>query len=146
MNFPLPFPKPTGRHLDHIGIAVRNLNESIPLFRRLLSVEATDQEVIKDAGVEAVFFQLQHAACIELIAPLTNQGAVARFLASRGEGMHHMAFLVEEIESGRKEMEAHGFKALTKKAQLGARGKLTYFFHPQDSGGVLIELCAQAPA
>lgn len=131
------------KDLDHIGIAVSNLEQAQALFARLLGRAAYHRETVAAAGVEVAFFKAGEVK-IELIAPLGTASPVHSFLARRGEGLHHLAFRVEDLAAACSHMQSAGFKPLGDKAQKGAENKQIRFFHPKNIHGVLIELCQEA--
>lgn len=129
-----------GRSIDHVGIAVRELEPAIGRYE-LLGFRLAAREVVADQGVEVAFMALDGGTSVELLAPLTEESAVARFLARRGEGMHHLAVLVDDVRVALAEARARGWQPVDAEPRRGARGKWIAFLHPRDTGGVLIELC-----
>jgi len=130
--------------LDHIGIAQHTPAGLTKLFADLGLAAFSDAETIDRQHVTAQFAQLGSVA-IELICPTSPESPVAKFLENKGPGMHHMAFLVDDIAAERTRLESLGYKALSEAPTLGARGKLVQFFHPKETAGVLLELCQYAP-
>jgi len=129
--------------LDHIGIAQHAEDSLKHVFADLGLPGFENQESIERQHVTASFSQLGQVG-IELICPTDDDGPIAKFLASRGPGLHHLAFLVDDIKAERERLEGIGYRALTPEPTLGARGKWVQFFHPKDTAGVLIELCQYA--
>ncbi len=129
-----------GYNVEHIGIAVKNLEQSIPLFERLLNSTCYKTESVDSENVNTAFF-LQEGSKIELLESSDPEGVIAKFIAKKGEGMHHIAFEVPDIEAEMARLRAEGFTLLNEIPKPGADNKLVCFVHPKDSNGVLIELC-----
>ncbi|MBA2663690.1 MAG: methylmalonyl-CoA epimerase [Bradymonadaceae bacterium] len=125
--------------IDHIGIAVRSIEERLPLYRDVLGLEYLGEEIVAEQGVRVAFLKIGEAM-IELLEPLDETGPIARFLAKNGEGIHHLAARCTEIGAGRNAIEAAGLRLLSDRPLDGAHGKLISFVHPKDTGGVLLEL------
>jgi methylmalonyl-CoA/ethylmalonyl-CoA epimerase len=132
------------RHLEHIGIAVRDLSKANVLFERLLGVAPYKQEAVEREGVITSFFQTGQAK-IELLEASREDSPIARFLDKRGEGIHHLAFEVEDIRAEMERLRAEGFQLLSEEPRPGADNKLVCFLHPRDTHGVLVELCQSIP-
>ncbi len=130
--------------LEHIGIAVRNLSDSIHLFEALLNTACYKIELVESEAVNTAFFSVGTQK-IELLESTDPKGVIARFIEKKGEGIHHMAFAVTDIESEIKRLVAAGFVVLNEKPKPGADNKLVCFLHPQNTNGVLIELCMEKP-
>ncbi len=126
--------------LEHIGIAVRNMDEGNALFARLLGVSCYKTEVVEAEGVKTSFFRVGDVK-IELLEAIRPDSPIARFLEKRGEGIHHLAFEVDDIHSAIHHYRNLGFEPLTPEPKNGADNKLICFLHPKGTGGVLIELC-----
>jgi len=126
--------------LDHIGIAVNHLKTSIPLYERLLGVSCYKTEQVGSEAVDTAFF-LQNGARIELLESLDPNGPIAKFIAKKGEGLHHIAFEVPDILAEMERLKKEGFTLLNEAPKMGADNKLVCFVHPKDAGGVLIEIC-----
>jgi methylmalonyl-CoA/ethylmalonyl-CoA epimerase len=129
-----------GYNVEHIGIAVKNLEISIPLFERLLNSPCYKTETVDSENVNTAFF-LQKGAKIELLEGSDPEGVIAKFIDKKGEGMHHIAFEVADIEAEMTRLKNEGFTLLNETPKKGADQKLVCFVHPKDSNGVLIELC-----
>jgi methylmalonyl-CoA/ethylmalonyl-CoA epimerase len=127
-------------NVEHIGIAVKNLEQSIPLFERLLNSPCYKTESVDSENVNTAFF-LDKGAKIELLESSDPEGVIAKFIAKKGEGMHHIAFEVPDILAEMTRLKAEGFTLLNETPKQGADNKLVCFVHPKDSNGVLIELC-----
>jgi methylmalonyl-CoA/ethylmalonyl-CoA epimerase len=130
--------------LEHIGIAVRSLSNSIPLFESLLNTDCYKEELVESEAVKTAFFSVGGQK-IELLESTDPEGIIARFIEKKGEGIHHIAFAVTDIESEIKRLIAAGFVVLNEKPRAGADNKLVCFLHPKNTNGVLIELCMDKP-
>ncbi len=128
--------------IEHIGIAVKNLEEAIPRWENLLGTSCYKREVVEGEQVETAFFRCGDSK-IELIQSLTPAGVIARFIEKRGEGMHHIAYAVHSIVEQRSKLVAAGFTALAELPKTGADNKLVMFFKPSGINGVLTELCEE---
>ncbi len=128
------------KQLEHIGIAVKNLEESNQLFERLLGKAHYKIEEVASENVKTSFFQVG-ASKVELLEATDPGSAIAKFIEKRGEGIHHVAFEVEDIEAEMKRLESEGFRLLNEKPKRGADNKLVCFVHPKSANGVLVELC-----
>lgn len=132
--------KPT--HIEHIGIAVNNLEESISYFENLLGIKCYSIEEIKDQQVKTAFFRIGQTK-IELLESTDPQGPVAKFLEKKGEGIHHVAFAFENAGQALKKAEEKGFELIDKISRKGAEGMNIGFLHPKSTHGVLIEFCSK---
>ena len=128
--------------VEHIGIAVRSLEVSIPLFEKLLNTDCYKTELVETEQVRTAFFR-QGESKIELLESIDADGVIARFIEKKGEGMHHIAFDVDDIEAEMKRLQQEGFVLLNEKPKNGADNKLVCFLHPKSTNGVLIELCQE---
>jgi methylmalonyl-CoA/ethylmalonyl-CoA epimerase len=126
--------------VDHIGIAVKDLTVSIPLFERLLGTSCYKTENVASEQVETAFF-LQNGGKIELVQSNQADGVIAKYIDRKGEGMHHIAFEVPDILAEMERLKKEGFTLLNEHPKNGADNKLVCFVHPKDCNGVLIELC-----
>lgn len=126
--------------VDHIGIAVNSLKTSIPLYERLLGSNCYKTEQVSGEQVDTAFF-LQDGAKIELLESLDPNGVIAKFIAKKGEGLHHIAFEVPDIQVEMERLKKDGFNLLNEAPKSGADNKWVCFVHPKDTGGVLVELC-----
>jgi methylmalonyl-CoA/ethylmalonyl-CoA epimerase len=131
--------------IDHTGIAVASLDESIPFYRDVLKLPLVHRETLNGQGVEAALFGVGDSH-IELIAPLGPETAVARFLESRGPGLHHVAYRVEDIEAALATLAAGGVRLIDERPRVGIRGSRVAFLHPSATGGVLTELVGGRPS
>ena len=130
--------------LEHIGIAVKNLSHSIPLFESLLNTNCYKKEEVESEGVVTAFFSLGDQK-IELLESTDPDGIIEKYIKKRGEGIHHIAFTVSDIEAEMKRLTEAGFVLLNDKPRPGADNKLVCFLHPAKTNGVLIELCMEKP-
>ena len=130
--------------LEHIGIAVKSLSDSIPLFEALLNTACYKEERVESEAVNTAFFSVGTQK-IELLESTDPDGIIARFIEKKGEGVHHIAFAVTDIESEVARLMNAGFKVLNEKPRPGADNKLVCFLHPKNTNGVLIELCMEKP-
>ena len=126
--------------VEHIGIAVKNLFESNKLFTRLLGVEPYKEETIESEGVTTSFFK-SGTAKIELLEAKYDSSPIAKFLSKKGEGIHHIAFEVDDILKEMARLRESGFILLNDVPKKGADNKLICFLHPKTTNGVLVELC-----
>jgi methylmalonyl-CoA/ethylmalonyl-CoA epimerase len=128
--------------VEHIGIAVRSLETSIPLFEKLLNISCYKQETVESEAVRTAFFR-QGETKIELLEAVTDSSVIQRFIDKKGEGMHHIAFEVTDIYAEMERMKAEGFTLLQTEPKRGADNKLVCFLHPKDTNGLLVELCQE---
>lgn len=126
--------------VEHIGIAVKDLKASIPLFERLLGSACYKTELVASEQVETAFF-LQNGSKIELVQSIDAEGVIAKYINKKGEGMHHIAFEVPDIVAEMERLKNEGFTLLNESPKKGADNKLVCFVHPKNCNGVLIELC-----
>ncbi len=130
------------KKLEHIGIAVKNLGEANGLFANLLGRGHYKIEEVESEGVRTSFFDLSGLK-IELLEATNSQSAIARFIEKRGEGIHHLAFEVENLEESIRHYQALGFEVINAEPKKGADNKRICFLHPKSTQGVLIELCQE---
>lgn len=126
--------------IEHLGIAVADLEKSIPLFTQLLNTECYKTEEVESEGVQTAFFRVGESK-IELLEGTNEQSPIRKFIAKKGEGIHHIAFEVDNIETEMKRLAALGFELLNEHPKNGADNKRVCFLHPKSTNGVLIELC-----
>jgi methylmalonyl-CoA/ethylmalonyl-CoA epimerase len=125
---------------EHIGIAVTDLNSSIPLFEKLLNTNCYKKETVESENVLTAFFKTGETK-IELLQSNSENGIINKFIAKKGEGIHHIAFEVENIYDEIKRLKKEGFIFLNEEPKAGADNKRICFLHPKNTNGVLIELC-----
>src|SRR6478752_10331103 len=126
--------------IEHIGIAVKDLEQAIAKYTLLLGTSPYRRELVESEGVEVVFFRIGESK-IELLQSLTSEGAIARFIDKYGEGIHHMAWQVEDIRSEMSRLKQEGLRLLSVEPKRGAEDKWVCFIHPASAEGVLLELC-----
>ena len=126
--------------IEHIGIAVKELSISIPLFEKLLNTDCYKTEIVETEQVNTAFFQKGDTK-IELLESSTEDGVIAKFIEKKGEGIHHIALEVADIEAEMARLKTEGFILLNEIPKLGADNKLVCFLHPKGTNSVLIELC-----
>jgi methylmalonyl-CoA/ethylmalonyl-CoA epimerase len=128
--------------VEHIGIAVSSLAASIPLFEKLLNTPCYKTENVDSERVNTAFFQTGETK-IELLESMDSEGIIARYIEKKGEGVHHIAFAVQDIHAEMKRLGDEGFVLLNETPKKGADNKLVCFLHPRHTSGVLIELCQE---
>ena len=130
------------KNIDHIGIAVKDIEKSILLFEKLLNTACYKIEEVKAQGVKTSFFKNGDQK-IELIASLGDQSPIESFLEKKGEGLHHIAFEVADVKSEVERLKSEGFVPIDEIPKKGADNKMVVFLHPKTTNGVLIELCQE---
>ena len=128
--------------VEHIGIAVKTLADSVPLFEKLLKSQCYKTETVESEKVNTAFFKTGDTK-IELLESIDENGVIAKFIEKKGESLHHIAFEVENIESEMERLKNEGFILLNENPKKGADNKLVCFLHPKSTNGVLIELCEE---
>ncbi|MFN4285342.1 MAG: methylmalonyl-CoA epimerase [Lacibacter sp.] len=128
--------------VEHIGIAVKELSVAIPLFEALLQTPCYKTELVASEHVNTAFFQKGETK-IELLESTSPEGVIARYIEKKGEGLHHIAFDVADIEAEMKRLKEAGFVLLSETPRQGADNKLVCFLHPKSTNGVLVELCQE---
>jgi methylmalonyl-CoA/ethylmalonyl-CoA epimerase len=128
--------------VEHIGIAVKSLSSSVPLFEKLLNSQSYKTELVETEKVNTAFFSSGDTK-IELLESTDADGVIARFIQKKGEGLHHIAFEVADLDSEMKRLKEAGFELLNEIPKPGADNKLVCFLHPKNTNGVLIELCME---
>lgn len=127
--------------IDHVGIAVKSLDEAIPHYEQLLGVSCEKVEVVESQKVRTAFFDVG-GVHIELLEPTSDESPIAKFLEKKGEGVHHLAFGTEDSASELKRVQESGAKLIDETPRPGANGKMIGFVHPKSTHGVLTELCS----
>ena len=130
------------KKVEHIGIAVKDTSSSTTLFERLLGVKPYKTEKVLSEGVSTTFFRLSDQK-IELLSSINKGSAIEKFLESKNEGIHHIALLVDSLESEINRLEDLGFQFISKAPKEGADNKRIVFLHPKSTNGVLVELCEE---
>lgn len=128
--------------VEHIGIAVKDFANAVPLFEKLLNSLCYKKEKVTSENVNTAFFR-QGETKIELLESIDADGVIDRFIEKKGEGIHHIAFEVADILEEMKRLKTEGFLLLSEEPKKGADNKLVCFLHPKSSNGVLIELCQE---
>ena len=129
--------------IDHIGVAVEDLDAAIALYEQSFEMELVHRETVEAQGVEAVLLDVGDGH-VELLSPLGPDTAVGKFLAKKGKGMHHVAYAVDDIEATLEQLAAAGFELIDSKPRVGIRGTRVAFVHPRSTGGVLTEIVEPA--
>ena len=132
------------KKIEHIGIAVKDLAVAAKTYQTLLNTAPYKEEQVESEGVTTLFFKTGESK-IELLSATHENSPIAKFIAKRGEGIHHIAFAVDDIEAEIKRLEENGFQLLNFTPKAGADNKLIAFLHPKSSNGVLVELCQEKP-
>lgn len=130
------------KKIEHIGIAVKDLENSNALFKKLFGHEHYKIEKVESEGVSTSFFLLGETK-IELVASTTNDSSIAKFIEKKGEGIHHIAYAVDDIVSEMERLKKEGFELINQQPKDGADNKLICFLHPKSTNGVLVELCQE---
>lgn len=128
--------------VEHIGIAVKSLVQSIPVFEKLLNSQCYKTELVESESVNTAFFQSGETK-IELLESTDPNGVIARFIEKKGEGIHHIAFDVTDIDAEMQRLKDEGFILLNEQPKKGADNKLVCFLHPRSTNNVLIEICQE---
>ena len=128
--------------IEHIGIAVQNIEEANKVYEQLLGVSPYKMESVESEGVNTSFFQTGESK-IELLEATKPESAIAKFIEKKGEGIHHIAFAVKDINAEMKRLSEEGFTILNEEPKIGADNKLVCFIHPKNTKGVLVELCQE---
>ena len=130
------------KKIEHIGIAVKSMTSANALFTTLFGADSYKEEKVEREGVTTSFFQLGESK-IELLEATNPDSPIAKFIEKKGEGIHHIAFEVEDIRAEMQRLEKEGFTLLNKEPEKGADNKLICFLHPKSTNGVLVELCQE---
>lgn len=130
------------RKIEHIGIAVKDMSNSNALFSKLFGREHYKIEAVESEGVQTSFFMLGDTK-IELVASSSDNSAIAKFIEKRGEGIHHIAYDVDDIEAEMARLKSEGFEFINAASKDGADNKKIVFLHPKSTNGVLVELCQE---
>lgn len=131
--------------IEHIGIAVQSLNKSIPLFEKLLGTKCYKTEEILSEMVNTAFFKTGESK-VELLEGTEENSVISRFIAKKGEGIHHIAFGVKNIEEEINRLKSSGFDFINDVPKKGADNKMVCFLHPKNTNGILVELCQEINA
>jgi methylmalonyl-CoA/ethylmalonyl-CoA epimerase len=125
--------------IDHLGIAVKSIGDSLRFYRQVLGIEPCGMGSVDDQGVQVALLPIGESR-IELLEPTSEDTPVGRFLAKRGEGLHHICYEVDDLNSKLDELSSRGIRVLDGYPRRGAEGKLVAFLHPSEANGVLVEL------
>jgi len=128
--------------IEHIGIAVKDLNSSIDIYQKLLNTDCYKTERVASENVSTAFFKTGENK-VELLQATAPESAIAKFIEKKGEGIHHIAFLVDDILAEMERLHQEGFVLLSESPKKGADNKMVCFVHPKDTNGVLIEICQE---
>ena len=128
--------------IEHIGIAVSNLEDAISVYEKLLNTSCYKTEAVESEGVLTAFFQVGESK-IELLQGTTESSPISKFISKKGQGIHHIAFDVNDISAEVSRLKKEGFVVLNEVPKMGADNKLVVFLHPSSSNGVLVELCQE---
>jgi methylmalonyl-CoA/ethylmalonyl-CoA epimerase len=129
-------------HIEHIGIAVKDMANAKHRYEQLLGTPCYKEETVESEGVITAFFKVGQSK-IELLEATNPKSPIAKFIEKRGEGMHHIAYAVDDIRSEMERLKDEGFTLLNESPKKGADNKWTCFAHPKDANGVLVELCQE---
>lgn len=132
------------KKINHIAVAVNDVEASSRLFSEVLGLPGGGVEVFESFEVKVAFFSIGEVK-IELVEPLNPEGGLAKFLSKRGEGIHHIAFDVDDVAAALDHFRAKGVRLINERPEPGANNTLVAFLHPKSTGGVLLELCQPAP-
>ncbi|MDO5523227.1 MAG: methylmalonyl-CoA epimerase [Bacteroidia bacterium] len=127
-------------HIEHIGIAVKSIEEQLPYYEGVLGLKCYNIETVEDQKVKTAFFQIGQTK-IELLEPTSEESTVAKFIEKRGEGVHHIAFATNNLTEALQQAEEKGVRLIDSKPRAGAEGLNIAFLHPKSTGSVLTELC-----
>jgi len=128
------------KRIDHLGIAVKDLDESLKRWKELFGVKVGVIEEIKERGVKVAHLEFEDGAAVELVASLGKDSPIEKYIAEKGEGIHHLSFEVEGIEEIMKELKKKGIQFIQERPQMGTEGSKIAFIHPRNLKGVLLEL------
>jgi methylmalonyl-CoA/ethylmalonyl-CoA epimerase len=131
----------TPTHIEHIGIAVKNIQESLPIFERLLGTTCYAVEEVAEQKVKTAFFKVGQTK-IELLEPTAPESPIAKFIEKKGEGIHHLAFAVPDLPASLAELQNAGTQLIDARPRAGAEGLQIAFLHPKSTNSVLVELCS----
>jgi len=127
-------------HIEHIGIAVKSINDSLPYYENVLGLKCYNIEEVADQKVRTAFFKVGQTK-IELLEPTSEESTIAKFIEKKGEGVHHIAYAVSDVAEALSEVEQNGVQLIDKAPRGGAERLNIAFLHPKTTGGVLTELC-----
>lgn len=128
------------KKIDHIGVAVNNLEESLHIFKDVLGMKCSGEEEVKEQNVRVAFLPVGESE-IELLESTSPDGNIAKYIEKKGEGIHHIAFEVEDLDVMLKKLQKKGVRLIDKEPRYGAGGARIAFLHPKSTNGILMELC-----
>ncbi len=128
------------KKIDHIGVAVKNLEESLHVFKNILGMKCSGEEEVREQNVKVAFLPVGESE-IELLESTSPVGNIAKYIEKKGEGIHHIAFEVENLDSMLEDLQKKGVRLIDKEPRYGAGGARIAFLHPQSTHGILVELC-----
>ena len=128
------------KKIDHIGVAVNNLEESLHIFKDVLGMKCSGEEEVKEQNVKVAFLPVGESE-IELLESTSPDGNIAKYIEKKGEGIHHIAFEVEDLDVMLKNLQKKGVRLIDKEPRYGAGGARIAFLHPKSTNGILVELC-----
>jgi methylmalonyl-CoA/ethylmalonyl-CoA epimerase len=128
------------KKIDHIGVAVENLEHSLNIFKNMLGMKCTGEEVVEEQDVKVAFLPVGESE-IELLESTSPDGNIAKYIQKKGEGIHHIAFEVDDLEAKLEELKEKGVRLIDEKPRYGAGGARIAFLHPKSTNGILVELC-----
>jgi len=128
------------KKIDHIGIAVRSIESALPFYTDILKLEHLKTEIVESEKVKVAFIKIGDCK-IELLEPISEESAIAKFIEKKGEGIHHVAFEVDDITGKIEELKGKEIRMIQDEPKIGAGGALVAFMHPKSTGGVLYEMC-----
>ena len=131
-------------HIEHIGIAVRSIDEQLPYYEGVLGLKCYNIETVEDQKAKTAFFKVGQTK-IELLEPTSDESTIAKFIEKRGEGIHHIAYATKDVNEALKEVESKGVRLIDQQSRGGAEGLSIAFLHPKSTGSVLTELCEHPP-
>ncbi|RIH64342.1 methylmalonyl-CoA epimerase [Mariniphaga sediminis] len=129
-------------HIEHIGIAVNSLDEAIPFYENMLGLKCYAVEEVKDQKVKTAFFMVGQTK-IELLESTDPEGPIGKFIEKKGQGIHHLAYAVDNVDQALNELEGQGVRLIDQKSRKGAEGLNIGFLHPKSTMGVLTEICGK---
>jgi len=132
------------KKIDHIGVAVNNLEESLHIFKDVLGMKCSGEEEVKEQNVKVAFLPVGESE-IELLESTSPDGNIAKYIEKKGEGIHHIAFEVEDLDVMLKNLQEKGARLIDKEPRYGAGGARIAFLHPKSTNGILVELCEHKP-
>lgn len=127
-------------HIEHIGIAVKSINEQLPYYEDVLGLKCYNIETVEDQKVKTAFLMVGQTK-IELLEPTSPESTIAKYIEKRGEGIHHIAYCVKDVDGSLKELVSKGLRAIDTQKRKGAEGLNIAFLHPKSTGSVLTEIC-----